>query len=531
MNLPWRWNTTSNDAMSRFYRHLKLYVYRFHRRHCSNHLPRCILRALCIVQVPAIVPDSAKIFPVILSGGSGTRLWPLSRALYPKQFLPLASEKTLFQETVQRVLDPSCFHPPLIVCNNEHRFLVTEQLREIDASALEIVLEPHARNTAPAIAAAALLLASIEPQAVMLVLPSDHVVSEPEGLRVSVRAGLPAAQAGWLVTFGVRARSPESAYGYIARGDPIAAAPGCFKVERFTEKPAHSAAAAMLSGPGVHYWNAGIFLMKASSFIAELERADQETAQACRSAVASARRDLDFFRLDADAFARARNQSVDYCVMESTGAAAVVPADMGWSDVGSWSVLWNVGHRDPAKNVLSGQTITEDVAGCYIRSEGPLVAAIGVSDLVIVATVDAVLVVPRNRAEDVRVATARLAAGNRDEHRQHRRIHRPWGSYDEVDAGDRFKVKRLVVRPGGRLSLQTHQRRAEHWIIVRGTARITRGEETFLLGENQSTYIPPRVAHRLENPGAHPLHLVEVQSGDYLGEDDIVRHDDVYGRA
>jgi mannose-1-phosphate guanylyltransferase/mannose-6-phosphate isomerase len=479
----------------------------------------------------ATVPDSAKIFPVILSGGSGTRLWPLSRALYPKQFLALVSEKTLFQETVERVLDPSCFHPPLVVCNHEHRFLVAEQLREIGAPALDIVLEPHARNTAPAIAAAALFLANIEPQAVMLVLPSDHIVAKPGGFRASMRTGLPAAQAGWLVTFGVAARSPEDAYGYIARGAAIAAAPGCFRVERFTEKPDRTAAAALLSGPGVHYWNAGIFLMQASRLVAELERADPGTADACRSAVVRACRDLDFCRLDADSFARARNQSIDYCIMENTQDAAVVPADMGWSDVGSWSVLWNVGSRDRAGNVISGNAITEDTGDCYIRSEGPLVTAIGVSDLVIVATVDAVLVVPRNRAEDVRMAAARLASDNRDEHKHHRRMHRPWGSYEEVDAGDRFKVKRLVVRPGGRLSLQTHEHRAEHWIVVRGTARITRGGESFLLGENQSTYIPPRVPHRLENTGADPLHLVEVQSGDYLGEDDIVRHDDAYGRA
>jgi mannose-1-phosphate guanylyltransferase/mannose-6-phosphate isomerase len=302
-------------------------------------------------------------------------------------------------------------------------------------------------------------------------------------------------------------------------------------VERFVEKPDRATAMALLSRAGACYWNAGMFLMKASSFMTELERADGATLEACREAVNRARRDLDFCRLDADAFARAGNESMDYCVMQNTRSAAVVPADMNWSDVGSWSVLWNVGKHDEADNVVCGDAIVEDTAGCYVRSEGPLVAAVGVSDLIIVATADAVLVVPKGRAEDVRLATARLASENRHEHVFHRKVHRPWGSYQEVDAGDRFKVKRLVIRPAGRLSLQAHEHRAEHWIVVRGTARVTRGDETFTLGENQSTYIPPRIAHRLENSGAGPLHLVEVQSGDYLGEDDIVRYDDVYGRA
>lgn len=472
-----------------------------------------------------------KIFPVILSGGSGTRLWPLSRALFPKQFLPLVSAHTMLQETAKRVADPLRFEPPLVLCNHEHRFLVAEQLRELEITPLDIILEPQARNTAPAIAVAALSLLKKDPYAVMLVIPADHAISHPAQFHESVITGLAAAVRGSLVTFGVSPTGPESGYGYIARGVPLPDAAGCYVVDRFVEKPDRATATALLAGKGINYWNAGIFLMNASSFISEFERFDRPTLEACRDAVAGARRDLDFVRLDADAFARARNDSIDYCVMQKTRAAVIVPVDMGWSDVGSWSVLWSIGPHDEAGNVVLGETMVEDVRRCYVRSEGPLVAAIGVSDLVIVATTDAVLVVPRDRTGDVRLATTRLEIQNRQEHRFHRRVHRPWGSYEEIDVGDRFKVKRLVVHPLGRLSLQMHERRAEHWIVVRGTAGVTRGEETFLLGENESTYIPPRVRHRLENRGSGPLHLVEVQSGDYLGEDDIVRYDDVYGRA
>jgi mannose-1-phosphate guanylyltransferase/mannose-6-phosphate isomerase len=475
--------------------------------------------------------EKSRIFPVVLSGGSGTRLWPLSRTLYPKQFLSLVSKKTMLQETVERVADPALFHPPLVVCNEEHRFLVAEQLREIGVAPHDIVLEPVARNTAPAIAAAALLLSTIDPQAVMLVLPSDHVISKPVDFHKAVKTGLAAARAGSIVTFGIKPSSPEPSYGYIAKGAPLDGAEGCFRVEKFIEKPDRATAAALSSGSDIYYWNAGIFLVGAADYIAELERLDPSTVKACRDAVMRASRDLDFCRLDADAFARARNDSIDYAVMQHTHAAAVVPAEIGWSDIGSWSALWRIGNQDHSGNVTVGEALIEDTTGCYVRSEGPLVVAIGLSDLIVVATVDAVLVVPKDRAADVQLATARLAAENRREHMFHRKVHRPWGSYEEVDVGDRFKVKRLVVRPGGKLSLQTHEHRAEHWVVVRGTARVTRDDKTFLLSENQSTYIPPRVQHRLENAGTDPLYLVEVQSGDYLGEDDIVRLDDAYGRA
>lgn len=475
--------------------------------------------------------EKSKIFPVVLSGGSGTRLWPLSRTLYPKQFLPLVSKKTMLQETVERVANPALFHPPLVVCNEEHRFLVAEQLREIGVAPRDIVLEPVARNTAPAIAAAALLLSAIDSQAVMLVLPSDHVISKPADFHKAVQTGLAAACAGSIVTFGIKPSGPEPGYGYIARGAPLPAAEGCFRVEKFIEKPDRATAAALLSESDIYYWNSGIFLVGAADYIAELERLDPPTVKACRDAVNGASRDLDFCRLDAAAFARARNDSIDYSIMQHTHAAVVVPAEIGWSDIGSWSALWRIGNQDNSGNVTLGEVLVEDTSGSYVRSEGPLVVAIGLSDLIVVATVDAVLVVPKDRAGDVQLATARLVAENRPEHMSHRKVHRPWGSYEEVDVGDRFKVKRLVVRPGGKLSLQTHEHRAEHWVVVRGTARVTRDDKTFLLSENQSTYIPPRVQHRLENAGTDPLYLVEVQSGDYLGEDDIVRFDDAYGRA
>lgn len=474
--------------------------------------------------------EKSKIFPVVLSGGSGTRLWPLSRTLYPKQFLPLVTTKTMLQETVERVANPALFHPPLVVCNEEHRFLVAEQLREIGVVPRDIVLEPVARNTAPAIAAAALLLSAIDPQAVMLVLPSDHVISKPADFHKAVQTGLAAACAGSIVTFGIKPSGPEPGYGYIARGAPLPATKGCFRVKKFIEKPDRTMAATLLSKSDTYYWNAGIFLMRAADYIAELERLDPPTVKACCDAVNGASRDLDFCRLDAAAFARARNVSIDYSVMQHTHAAAVVPSEIGWSDIGSWSALWRIGSQDNSGNVTLGEVLVEDTSGSYVRSEGPLVVAIGLSDLIVVATVDAVLVVPKNRAGDVQLATAWLAGEKRSEHMFHRKVHRPWGSYEEVDVGDRFKVKRLVVRPGGKLSLQTHEHRAEHWVVVRGTARVTRDDETYLLNENQSTYIPPRVQHRLENAGTDPLYLVEVQSGDYLGEDDIVRFDDAYGR-
>ncbi len=471
-----------------------------------------------------------KIHPVILSGGSGTRLWPLSRAAYPKQLMPLVSELSLLQETVQRVTDADRFAAPLLICNDEHRFMVAEQLRQIGVTPERIVLEPMARNTAPAAAAAALLLAADDPDALMLLLPSDHHIADTARFRAAVGDAARAAQGGALVTFGMKAERPETGYGYIRRGAAIASAAGCYHVDRFVEKPDLATAQSYLAD-GHYAWNSGMFLFKAAQLVAEMEHHAPAIVAAARQAVAKAARDLDFVRLDAEAFGAAPSISIDYAVMEKTGHAAVVPAEMGWTDVGSWSALWDIAPRDGDGNTLIGDVIAADSRNSYIRGDGRLVAVVGVEDLIVVDTADAVLVAPRARAQDVKAVVDRLKSTARSEQQHHRRVYRPWGSYEGVDAGERFQVKRLIVNPGGRLSLQKHAKRAEHWVVVRGIATVTRGNEEFDLGENQSTYIPVGTVHRLENRTGEPVHLIEVQSGSYLGEDDIVRLDDQYGRA
>lgn len=471
-----------------------------------------------------------QIHPVILSGGSGTRLWPLSRSAYPKQLMPLLSELSLLQETVRRVADPGRFAPPLLVCNEEHRFLVAEQLRAIGVAPAQIVLEPTARNTAPAAAVAALIVAAADPDAAILLLPSDHHVDDVARFLEAVAAARKAAENGALATFGMTAARPETGYGYILRGTALPDAPGCFRVERFVEKPDQATARAYVAD-GRYAWNSGMFLAKAGRLVAELERYAPDVLAAARAAIAGATADLDFMRLDAAAFARAPSISIDYAVMEKTDRAAVVPAEMGWTDVGSWGALWDVAPRDDDGNTLIGDVIAADTRNSYVRADGRLVAVVGVENVIVVDTSDAVLVVPRAKAQDVKAVVDRLKAARRSEQQHHRRVYRPWGSYESVDAGERFQVKRLIVKPGGRLSLQKHARRAEHWVVVRGTARVTRGNEEFDLAENQSTYIPVGTVHRLENRTTEPLHLIEVQSGSYLGEDDIVRLDDQYGRA
>ncbi len=466
--------------------------------------------------------------PVILCGGTGTRLWPLSRSLYPKQLLPLAAERTMLQETVARVADPERFAPPIVLCNEEHRFVVAEQLREIDAAAEALVLEPVARNTAPAIAIGA-LLADSRGDGAILVLPSDHVIGDPDAFLAAIETAAAAAGAGALVTFGVAPDRPETGYGYIRRGSPLDGAPGAFRVDRFVEKPDRETAERYLAA-GDYLWNSGMFLFPVAGFLDELKRLEPSTAAAARAALAGAREDLDFLRLDADAFGSAPARSVDVAVMERTGRAATVPVEMGWSDLGSWSAMWEVAPKDADGNARLGEVRTIDVRGCYLRSTGPLIAAVGIEDLVLVVTDDTVLAVHRERTQDVKELVERLAADGRPEVAASRTVHRPWGSFQTIDAGDRFQAKRITVKPGGRLSLQSHRHRAEHWVVVRGTARVTRGDEVFLLGENESTYIPAGTKHRLENPGDRPLHLIEVQSGSYLGEDDIVRYEDSYGR-
>jgi mannose-1-phosphate guanylyltransferase/mannose-6-phosphate isomerase len=467
--------------------------------------------------------------PVILSGGSGTRLWPLSRELYPKQLLPLVGERTMLQETVLR-LDGLGAAAPLVVCNEAHRFLVAEQLRQLDITPQAILLEPVGRNTAPAIALAAL---KATPDSLLLVLPADHVIRDVAAFQSAVLSAVPAARAGKLVTFGVVPTAPEAGYGYIrahaaqrSDGDDETAVRA---IERFIEKPDLGTAEGFLKEGG-YFWNSGMFLFRADRYLAELERHAPDIAAAARAAISAARPDLDFVRVDRAAFEACRSDSVDYAVMEKTQDAVVVPLDAGWNDVGSWSALHAALPCDGSGNVAKGDVIAEDSSGCYFYAESRLVSAVGLRDHVVVETKDAVLVAPKDRVQDVKKLVERLRSSGRHEHVLHREVYRPWGSYDSIDFGHRFQVKRLTIKPGAKLSLQLHHHRAEHWVVVSGTARITCGDREFLLEENQSTYIPIGVRHCIENPGKIPLHIIEVQSGSYLGEDDIVRFEDRYGR-
>ena len=470
------------------------------------------------------------IYPVILSGGSGTRLWPMSRTLYPKQLLRLLGDDSLLQQTVRRVADPSRFAPPLLVANEEHRFIVAEQLREAGARSRALLLEPVGRNTAPAACIAALMLAESEPQGLMLLLPSDHIIGDEAAFAVAIEQAEAAARAGALVTFGITPERPETGYGYIRRGAPIDGIASVFRVAEFVEKPALGVAENFVAS-GDYFWNGGIFLFPAALFLDELEGMRPDIVRACREALAGARRDDDFIRLDRAAFESCPADSIDYAVMEHTSRAAVVPVGMAWSDVGSWDALWEISDKDAAGNAIAGNVIAEDTRNCYLRSEAGLVAAIGIEDLVVVATSDALMLAPRDRTQEVRRLVARLAAERREEADALPTVHRPWGTYRSLHNGHRVQVKHITVKPGGRLSLQMHHHRAEHWIVVQGTAKIRRGDEEMMLTEDQSTYIPLGTAHRLENPGKIPLHLIEVQSGSYLGEDDIIRFEDSYGRS
>lgn len=466
----------------------------------------------------------ANLQPVLLSGGSGTRLWPLSREAYPKQFLPLAGADTMLQATWSRVA-PIAGFPPIVVAGEDHRFLVAEQLRQVGAPTPAIVLEPVGRNTAPAIAAAALQATAGGDDPVLLVLPSDHVVRDAGAFRAAVNAALPAAEAGALVTFGIVPSAPETGFGYIQ----AEAGDGVRKVLRFVEKPDAATAQGYLAEGG-YYWNSGMFLFRASRFLEELAAFRPDILEGVRAALGEARRDGDFIRLDRDAFAATPADSIDYAVMEKTDAAMVLPVDIGWNDVGSWSALWDVAERDAQGNAQIGDVIAVDSRNSYAHARR-LVALVGVDDLVVVETDDAVLVARKDRVQQVKDVVARLKSEQRSQAALHREVHRPWGSYDSVDMGERFQVKRIKVKPGAALSLQSHKHRAEHWIVVSGTARVTRDHDVFELHANQSAYIPIGAKHRLENPGTEVLELIEVQSGDYLGEDDIVRYEDVYGRS
>ncbi len=470
-----------------------------------------------------------QIHPVILSGGSGTRLWPMSRALYPKQLLPLVSEKSLLQEAALRVADKTRFAPPLLVSNDEHRFIVAEQLRLAGISPHSIILEPMGRNTAPAACVAALTLAAV-PGALMLVMPSDHAITDVAAFQAAIDQASSAARQGHLVTFGIKATRPETGYGYIKRGPALAGAAGVFEVSSFVEKP-DAARAKTYAASGDYVWNSGIFHFPAALYLKELERLKPAMVAACRAALDQAKRDLDFVRLDQDAFAKAENLSIDYAVMEHTQHAAVVPCEIGWSDVGTWDALWQIGKKDKDGNVALGDVISEDAKNNYLRAESGMLAVLGVEDLVVVVTPDAVMVSRRDRAQDIKQLVARLEKAGRSELTTHPLVHRPWGTYRSIHNGDRVQVKHIMVKPGAKLSLQKHQHRAEHWVVVAGTAKVTRGKDEITLYEDQSTYIPLGTAHRLENPGKIPLHVIEVQSGSYLGEDDIIRFEDTYGRV
>jgi mannose-1-phosphate guanylyltransferase/mannose-6-phosphate isomerase len=472
------------------------------------------------------------LIPVVLSGGAGTRLWPLSRELHPKQLLPLVGERTMLQDTLLRVRGIADVGAPLLVCNEAHRFTVAEQARQIGVTPAATILEPVGRNTAPAVALAALLAVKHGAEAaqhadpVLMVLPADHVIKDAKAFSAAVTHAVAAAKRGKLVTFGVVPTHAETGYGYIRRKEGKGPSYG---VAQFVEKPDAKRAQEFVAS-GQYYWNSGMFMFQAQRYIQELKRFAPDILAACETAIAHAQRDLDFTRIAQADFAACRSDSIDYAVMEKTADAVVVPLDAGWSDVGSWSALKDAIPADAAGNVTRGDVMLEDSSGCYVYSESRLVATVGLKDHIVVETKDAVLVVPRDRVQDVKTIVNRLKQSGRYEAALHREVYRPWGSYDGIDSGDRFQVKRLTVKPGASMSLQMHHHRAEHWIVVEGTARITRGDETFLLEENQSTYIPIGTRHRIENPGKITLQMIEVQSGSYLGEDDIVRFDDKYGR-
>jgi mannose-1-phosphate guanylyltransferase/mannose-6-phosphate isomerase len=466
------------------------------------------------------------LIPVILSGGAGTRLWPLSREMYPKQLLALTGKHTMLQDTATRLAGVPGAQPPIVVCNEAHRFTVAEQIRALSMQASAILLEPAGRNTAPAVALAALRALQIDPDATIAVAPADHVIRDARTFQAAADVAVRLAQDGKLVTFGIVAHAPETGYGYIRRGAGTGPA---YPVAQFIEKPPLDVATQFVAS-GDYFWNSGMFVFKAERYLAELAAFAPDILDASRAAFLAAKTDLDFVRIDRAEFEKCRSESIDYAVMEKTHDALVLPLDAGWSDVGSWSSLFDALPADEEGNVLQGDVLVQDTHDCYVHSTSRLVAAVGMDDHIIVETKDAILVAPKERVQDVKDLVARIKKSGRSESAWHREVFRPWGSYDSIDNGDRFQVKRLSVKPGGVLSLQMHHHRAEHWIVVQGTARITCNDKTFLLSENESTYIPIGATHRIENPGKLPLHIVEVQSGSYLGEDDIVRFEDNYGR-
>ncbi|WP_191112458.1 mannose-1-phosphate guanylyltransferase/mannose-6-phosphate isomerase [Acinetobacter lwoffii] len=472
--------------------------------------------------------------PVILSGGSGTRLWPLSRSSYPKQFLPITEEKTLFQLTLERIshLNQSLanFQNPIIVTNENHRFIVAEQLRQQRVSA-QILLEPIARNTAPAIAAAAELALSRGEDPVLLILAADHVIEQQDAFNQAVSVGLAAAEAGKLVTFGIVPTAPETGYGYIKAEQKVEQSQiQSYPVAQFVEKPNRETAEKYVAD-GSYLWNSGMFMFKASTYLKELEKYNLAIATHAKNSIQKSQNDLDFVRLDKISFEQCPEDSIDYAVMEKTEHAVVVPLNANWNDVGAWNSVWEVSQKDENGNSLRGDVITHDTHNSLIHAETRLVSTLGLENVVIIETADAVLVADQAKVQDIKKIVEKLKSAQRCEVDQHRKVYRPWGSYDSIEHGSRYQVKCIVVNPGQKLSLQMHHHRAEHWIVVNGTAKVRKGDETVMLTENQSIYIPLGETHALENPGKVPLELIEVQSGSYLGEDDIVRFEDVYGRV
>ena len=468
-------------------------------------------------------------YPVILSGGSGSRLWPLSREYYPKPLLPLVSEKTLLQETACRLDGLPNLGEAVYVCNEEHRFLVAEQVAQLGKTPATIILEPEGRNTAPALTLAALYLVKQDPDAMMVVMPADHVMTEPQQFVAAVEQGSDHAEQGALVTFGIVPVLPETGYGYIKR-DTLVEGSTAYTVARFVEKPDKQTAERYVS-EGDYYWNSGIFLMRADRWLDEISQYRPDILKSCREAMNSGLKDCDFFRVNKQKFHDCPGDSIDYAVMEKTERAVVVPLSAGWSDIGAWSALSDVCPHDDDGNVIQGDVLAEDTHNAFLVAQYRCLATVGLDNIVVVETADAVLVASKDKAQDVKVIVDRLKHCGREESKVHRQVYRPWGSYEGIDSGSRFQVKRLSVKPGAQLSLQMHHHRAEHWVVVKGTARVTCGDQVFNLHENESTYIPIGEKHRLENPGNIPLEVIEIQSGSYLGEDDIVRFEDVYDRV